>query len=255
MNLVFASGFLAPQRLLGVDYFRDLPAQYPEALFPAVPVDGDIGDRAPVLARQIQQRFPAGEIHIVAHSMGGLDSRFLLCNNLLGLADRIVSLSTVSTPHRGSPVADAILGLIPGIDARPVKAVLERLSSIGSGALDDLSTAAAVKFNQENPDLPHVRYLSYFGCGHISLALRPTHELIESHGTTDDEKTNDGVVSLKSARWPTDLVEPPWPADHLAQIGHDLDSLDLHSSFDHKKAFARVVQRAVNPAAAAASQG
>ena len=35
MNIVFfASGFLAPQKVLGVDYFRDLPAQYPKALFP-----------------------------------------------------------------------------------------------------------------------------------------------------------------------------------------------------------------------------
>ena len=254
MNLVFASGFLAPQKVLGVDYFRDLPAQYPDALFPGVAVDGRIRDRAPVLARKIKERFPTGEIHIIAHSMGGLDSRFLLSNNLLGLADRVVSLSTLSTPHRGSPVADLVLGLIPGIDARPVRAVLDRLSSIGSGALDDLTATAAVAFNQENRDLPHVRYLSYFGCGHISLALLATYEFIKSRGRTDDEKTNDGVVSLTSAKWPIDLVEPPWPADHLAQIGHNLDDLDLHSSFDHKTAIARIVQRAINPAAATASQ-
>ncbi len=254
MNLVFASGFLAPQRVLAIDYFRNLPAQYPEALFPKVAVDGRVRDRAPVLAQQIKERFPTGEIHIIAHSMGGLDSRFLLSNNLLGLADRIVSLSTVSTPHRGSPVADLVLGLIPGIDARPVRAVLDRFSSVESGALDDLTATAAVRFNQENPDLPHVRYLSYFGCGHISLALLATYEFIKSRGRTDDEKTNDGVVSLNSARWPTELVEPPWPADHLAQIGHNLDDLDLHSSFDHKKAFERVVQRATNSAAVAASQ-
>lgn len=245
MNLVFASGFLAPQRLGAVDYFRGLPTVYPEALFPRVPVDGGIRDRAPVLASQIQQRFPSGEIHIIAHSMGGLDTRFLLSNNLLSLADRIVSLSTVSTPHRGSPVADALLGLLPGIDSRPVRDLLDRFSSVGSGALDDLTTAAAAIFNEDNPDLPHVRYLSYFGSGHISLALLPTFELIKSCGATNDEKDNDGVVSLHSARWPTDLVESPWAADHLAQIGHNLGSL---STFDHKKAFARVVERATNPA-------
>lgn len=247
MNLVFASGFLAPQRILAVDYFRDLPARYPDALFPAVPVNGHIADRAPILAQQILQRFPSGEIHVIAHSMGGLDSRFLLSNNLLGLADRVVSLSTVSTPHRGSPIADVILGLAPEIDAKPVQILLERFSSIGSGALNDLTTTAAAKFNQENPDQPHVRYLSYFGCGRISLALRPTYELIRWRGSTEDEKTNDGVVSLSSARWPADLTEPAWPADHLAQIGHNLDALDLYSSFDHKKAFERVVQNAVNP--------
>jgi triacylglycerol lipase len=248
MNLVFASGFLVPQKILGLDYFRGLPAKFPEALFPRVAVDGHISDRAPALAEQIKQRFPAGEIHIVAHSMGGLDSRFLLSRNLLGLAERVVSLSTVSTPHRGSPVADLILGLIPGVDAAPVRAFLNHFASIGSGALDDLSTAAAVRFNKENPDVPHVRYLSYFGFGHTSLALRPTVEVIKRHGQTEDEKTNDGVVSLASARWGKDLAEPPWPADHLAQIGHNLDTLDLHSSFDHKSAFDRIVQRAIKPA-------
>jgi triacylglycerol lipase len=251
MHLVFASGFLGPQRIAWIDYFRDLPAQYPDALFADVPVNGRISDRAPMLARQIQQRFPTGEIHIIAHSMGGLDSRFLLTNNLLGLTDRIVSLSTVSTPHRGSPVADAVQGLLPGIDVVPVRKLLNSFQSIGSGALGDLTTAAALRFNEENPDLPHVRYRSYFGGSPISLALRPTFELIRSSGTTEDEKTNDGVVSLHSARWPMDLVEPAWLADHLAQIGHNLDALDLLGTFDHKKAFARVVERATNSAASA----
>ena len=62
------------------------------------------------LPSKFKQRFSTGgDLHIIARtSMGGLDSRFLLSNNLLGLADRVVSLSTVSTPHRGSPVADLI---------------------------------------------------------------------------------------------------------------------------------------------------
>jgi triacylglycerol lipase len=246
MNLVFASGFLQPQKVLGIDYFRGLPAQYPEALFPKVPVNGSVRDRAPVLAQQIKDRFPTGDIHIIAHSMGGLDSRYLLAKNLLGLAERIKSLSTVSTPHRGSPVADLLLGLIPGIDSGPVKKFLNHFASIGSGALDDLSTAAAVNFNKENPDVSGVHYFSYFGSGHISLALRPTFELIKSRGATEDEKNNDGVVSLASARWPSELVEQPWPADHLAQIGHNLDTADLHSSFDHKAAFARVIEQAAS---------
>jgi len=53
MNLVFASGFLAPQRLGAIDYFRGFPTLYPEA------VDGRIRNRAALLASQIQQRFPS----------------------------------------------------------------------------------------------------------------------------------------------------------------------------------------------------
>jgi triacylglycerol lipase len=249
MNLVFASGFFAPQKLLGIDYFRGLPAQYPDALFPRVAVNGSIHDRAPELARQIKERFPVGEIHIIAHSMGGLDSRYMLAHDLEGLAERVVSLSTVSTPHRGSPVADLLLGLLPGIDSTLVRNALNKFASIGSGALHDLSTPAAVDFNKNYPPIGGVRHFAYYGSGHISLALRPTHELIKSRGTTEDEKNNDGVVSLASARWPDQLAEDPWPADHLAQIGHNLDTADLHSSFDHKAAFARIIQQATQPLA------
>ena len=252
MNLVFASGFLFPERILYLDYFRGLPAHFPEALFPEVPVDAHIRDRAPVLARKIKERFPAGDIHVVAHSMGGLDTRFLLCNNLEGLAGRIKSLSTVSTPHRGSPVADLLLGLLPGIDSAPVRALLNRFRSVQAGALDDLTTRSSVKFNQENPDLPGVRYYAYFGFGNTSLVLRPTHAFIESRGTTAGEKTNDGVVSLSSAKWPADLAEEPWKADHLAQVGHNLDTFDLFSAFDHIAAFDRVVARAANAQSSAA---
>ena len=44
------------------------------------------------------------KIHIIAHSMGGLDSRYMISK--LGMADRVLSLTTISTPHHGSPIAD-----------------------------------------------------------------------------------------------------------------------------------------------------
>jgi triacylglycerol lipase len=91
MNLVFASGFFVPQAVLGKDYFRDLPPRYPDALFGKVSVLGSIADRAGEFAAAIAAKFPSGDIHIIAHSMGGLDSRFLLAN-LNNLASRVASL-------------------------------------------------------------------------------------------------------------------------------------------------------------------
>ncbi|HSV23253.1 MAG TPA: alpha/beta fold hydrolase, partial [Xanthobacteraceae bacterium] len=108
MNLVFASGFLFPQSLLGIDYFRGLSghivqAGMPAPLFPKVPPIGGFETRAQALADAIQQAYPVGPIHIIAHSMGGLDSRTLIGRNHHGLSDpgRIASLTTVATPHRG----------------------------------------------------------------------------------------------------------------------------------------------------------
>ena len=63
MNLVFASGFLVPQRLLGIGYFRGLEAHLMDrhaTLFPNVPPVGTSEQRARVLANAIQQKFPSG---------------------------------------------------------------------------------------------------------------------------------------------------------------------------------------------------
>jgi triacylglycerol lipase len=120
MNLVFASGFLVPQQVLGLEYFRGLEAHLQAgghtALFPLVPPTETCESRARVLADAIQQAYPAGAVHIIAHSMGGLDGRMLIGRNLRGLSDpgRIASLTTLSTPHRGSPVADLLAGPRPG---------------------------------------------------------------------------------------------------------------------------------------------
>src|SRR5271166_5787150 len=115
MNLVFASGVLVPQHLLHLDYFRAVSDAFPGSLFPQTPGTAGIEARASALAEQIDQAFPTGPIHVVAHSMGGLDTRCVLSNNLRGLATpgRVASLSTISTPHRGSPIADLLVGPAP----------------------------------------------------------------------------------------------------------------------------------------------
>jgi len=52
---------------------------------------------------------PAQKTHIIAHSMGGLDSRYLLSpDNPTPNRMPIRSLTTIGTPHFGSPIADAV---------------------------------------------------------------------------------------------------------------------------------------------------
>jgi triacylglycerol lipase len=249
MNLVFASGLLFPQRLSGGSYFQFLPAKYPDACFPDVPVTGTVQERAEALAAQIAARFPNGEVNIVAHSMGGLDARYLLSHNLQGLANagRVASLSTIATPHYGSAVADLLVGARPELEdpRRFAYDVVNRALAhlmFEFGALGDLTSGAAQQFNQQNPKLDHVRYFPYAGSGNGSFLLLPLHAYIESRGATTDEKTNDGLVSVASAKWPGDLVELPWPTDHVGEVGHNLN-IGGKLKFDHLAAFDRVVQR------------
>jgi triacylglycerol lipase len=249
MNLVFASGVLVPQHLLPFDYFRGVREAFPGSLFPQAPVIAGIDVRAGALAAQIDQAFPTGPIYVVAHSMGGLDTRCMLSNNLRGLATpgRVVSLSTISTPHRGSPIADLLVGPAPdggGIRPFAYKLLRHAFDELGLtlDALGDLTTGGTAAFNATHPNVLHVVYRSYAGAGVESLALKGAHLYLETIGQSDDARTNDGIVTRESARW-GEFDESLWPTDHFGEIGYDLNKPTLQSDFDHVSRFRMIVQR------------
>jgi triacylglycerol lipase len=128
MNLVFASGFLVPQRFLPLpilgtgDYFKGVKELFERggkyfgrhnAIFPHVPPTGTSASRAKKLAAGIPDDFAQAGFHIIAHSMAGLDSRVLISNNPNALSERIKSLTTICTPHLGTEVADLLIGQRP----------------------------------------------------------------------------------------------------------------------------------------------
>jgi len=114
-----------------------------------------------------------------------------------------------------------------------------------AGALSDLTTASAKRFNRDCPATAGVSYYPYMGNGHGSAVLIPSHLFIRLRGQNAQEQDNDGVVSVASASWPAALAEPLWPTDHLGEIGYDLDTPDLQTPFDYKGAIDRVVARAL----------
>ena len=256
MNLVFASGFLIPQRFLGQDYFRGARAAFPGACFPRVPVLGSIDARARALAREIAgfAFADSGErIHVIAHSMGGLDARCVLHRNMSGLASRVASLSTIATPHRGSPIADLLVGPAPGmLDLRRVVyGALSRALAAAFGlhteALGHLTTAYARQFNESHPDIGDIPCYCYAGKGAEAYPLRATSAYIRNAGRIREERENDGLVSVASASW-RPLAEPPWSADHLGEVGHSLTPPSFAAAFPHLEALRRIVGRATGAA-------
>jgi triacylglycerol lipase len=251
-NIVFASGFLVPQRHLKLNYFRGLDTHLKSvginaALFPYVPPIGTCAVRAQSLADAIIQAYPDGPVHIIAHSMGGLDTRMLIARNLNGLSTpgRIASLTTLSTPHRGSPIADLLAGPRPD-DARRVlydgvSQAIELLE-IPTGALANLTTQAASEVPDVAASHTHIQYRSYFACGRSGLfptcfALSLTHRYILA--VTGQE--NDGVVARESATY-GDFCTAFWHCDHVDMVGHNLDAADLGDfQFDHFAAFDAII--------------
>ena len=176
--------------------------------------------------------------------MGGLDSRILIARDLNGLSRRIVSLTTLSTPHRGSPVADLLAGHAPD---RVRRQTLDRATAairalgIDIGALADLTTERATRLPDPTQTHPHVHYRSYFAAGRpgrfkTSALLLPLHKFVEEA----TGEPNDGVVTRESARF-GELQDPFWDCDHLEMVGHNLDTADLIHRFDHFRHFDAIV--------------
>ena len=157
--------------------------------------------------------YSKGKVLIIAHSMGGLDARYLITK--LGMADRVAALLTVSTPHRGSPYAD---WCVRHLGQRLGGLGLMRFLGLDVQAANDLTTEACARFNEEVPDSPDVRYFSVSGS-------RPWHRVppfaLHAYKVVyDAEGENDSLVSVKSSIWGTHLGV--WPADHWHTINHRL---------------------------------
>lgn len=162
-----------------------------------------VAHRAAELKRFIGERFPDEPVHVIAHSMGGLDARHMISR--LGMEDRILSLTTVGTPHRGSAFADWGIRRL----SRSVKPLLN-FWGVPTDAFDDLTSEACARFNEQTPDAPGVRYYSVAGTCPQELVpwlWRPAAVLSPESGP------NDGVVSVASARWGEGFEV--WNADHM----------------------------------------
>lgn len=189
----------------------------------------------------------ADRLTLIAHSMGGLDARYLISK--LGLHKHILALITVSTPHRGTPIATSMLDqpdlirdwLASLADFIGARAFTDSPSDM-LGAVTELTPEhMQTVFNPEVPDHPSVRYWSYAGqAGQgTDVPLDPFFKVLNSIVYTQDG-VNDGYVSVESAKWGTYLGTID--ADHGQQIG--LRSR-LGADFDSNAFYADLVQMLV----------
>src|SRR6185312_12706833 len=129
---------------------------------------------------------------------------------------------TIGTPHRGSPVADAVVNAAgPLINEIPafILGILRR----NTGAFNDLTTTRCIPFDESTEDVEGVRYIEVAGApskGGNELIL---FDLAAKIGNITNE-VNDGVVTKSSAlrQVPNHEHLEDWPVDHLGEIGWSL---------------------------------
>jgi triacylglycerol lipase len=194
-----------------VNYFPGIPELMTAAgnrvLIPFLAPTGGVAERAAQLKDFILKNSPQEPVHLFAHSMGGLDSRYMIAR--LDMADKVLTLTTIGTPHRGTSFADW------GVDRfeRIVKPILDTIG-MPYQAFYDLRRANCKTFNEQVKDAPSVRYFSVAGQhdGHLLLPewLLP-HSIVKRH-----EGDNDGIVSIASATY-GETVDV-WEGDHLRLV-------------------------------------
>jgi triacylglycerol lipase len=260
MNIVLVHGILGFRQKFGIEYFRDVAEHFRSqgfaVLVPELDPTRGIEFRGNQLCDQINNSFEGGlldrtqKTHLVGHSMGGLDSRYLL-SPVSGrkLVAPARSLTTISTPHRGSPIADLIdkpldLHPFPHLPFSPAGNPLElALNELGISldGLRDLTMESSQAFSAKYTDHPSVAYFSVAGSGRLGFVPTASPLLLFHHYIfASTGKPNDGLVTVDSARWGTfDLATRP--ADHAEEVGYNLDNLILPPAFPYLASFDRII--------------
>lgn len=146
----------------------------------------------------------AEKVNIIAHSKGGLDSRYAI--SCLGMDKYVATLTTINTPHKGCDMVDFLLDKLPDSLASFIAARYNRIfRKLGDTAPDfmagvrDLSAKKAVSYDELMPDSPEVSYRSVMSvmsqAGSAGIPLNFGYMLIKKLNGA-----NDGLVWEESAK-------------------------------------------------------
>ncbi|KAG7450707.1 alpha/beta-hydrolase [Guyanagaster necrorhizus] len=180
-----------------------LEANGTEVLITRVPATSTPIDRAKVLEEKISAAYPGRNVHLIGHSMGGLDCRYLT-SKLPHRNFSVLSITTIGTPHRGSAFADHFLTTLGKSRMPSFLRFLDMLPNGGGDgkAFEFLTLENMRRFNEEVKDVDGVQYFSWgavYDPGFVDT-WKWSHSVV-----LEKEGPNDGLVSVNSAKWGTYL--------------------------------------------------
>eukprot|EP01119_Soliformovum_irregulare_P024396 TRINITY_DN873_c0_g2_i1.p1 TRINITY_DN873_c0_g2~~TRINITY_DN873_c0_g2_i1.p1 ORF type:complete len:256 (-),score=48.15 TRINITY_DN873_c0_g2_i1:8-775(-) len=169
---------------------KDLESLGCRVYMPRVPT-APIEPRALALKDKISQfveKEGVPKVHLIAHSMGGLDARCYV-SRLEGFK-YVATLTTIASPHRGSTAADWLYATslyhLVNLTPIPYKTFFQMMPAY-----------LEKEFNPNVPDHPDVSYFSLAGSPPPMFSpLRILYQVIKRR-----EGENDGAVSTTSAKW------------------------------------------------------
>jgi triacylglycerol lipase len=183
-------------------------------------------------------RSGAERVHLIAHSQGGLDARFAIAR--LGYGDRVRSLTTISTPHRGSPVAVAVQQL-PDFLRAQIPAILNA-SLVAEEGAGDIDAALNTLANGSDSELSELGDVPVFSIAGITAgteraaceegiwdaptAVATPSSLLLPTWVFLGDIASDGAVPVDSARFGSFLGCVA--LDHFSELGADAEGSRAH---------------------------
>jgi hypothetical protein len=150
----------------------------------------------------------------------------------------IRSVTSIGTPHYGTPIADLAehaIDLIPFphlpfSTADPFQTILDKLWISRDGMRELKAVYCQQIFNSKYVDAPGVTYFSAAGSGRASFprSWGPL-VLFGEYLTALTGDANDGLVPVKSAQWGA-YDRNTWPADHIEEAGYNSVSRQVRST-------------------------
>lgn len=145
------------------------------------------------------------KINLIGHSHGTLYSRYAISN--LGMASKVASHTSIAGPHRGSVMADLIMGILPDWLEDLGGPVVDDIMGFIMGDVNgdivangyDLTRPNMAVFNNNTPNVASIYYQSY--AYKITNALGGGLMLATWAIMKPYEGDNDGLVSVTSAKW------------------------------------------------------
>lgn len=264
--IVLVHGMFGFDDIAGVDYWygvaEDLQQYGADVFTTQVPALDSTIARGEALLPQVEAIAAVyGKVNLIGHSHGGPTARYISKVR----PDLVASVTSVGSPHKGSPVADLIYGSPAESAAAGLGNALAGLIDLLSGggynqdmraSLQSLTTAGSAEFNNFAPagipttscgegaySADGIRFYSWGGTGVLTNALDPSDALL---GVTSlvISGADDGLVGRCSNHFGK-VIRDNYFMNHLDEVNQ---ALGLHSLFetDPKAVFQQHANRLKN---------
>jgi triacylglycerol lipase len=249
--VVLVHGMFGFDSIAGVDYWygvaEDLRKYGADVYTTQVPALDSTIARGEALLPQVQAIAAVhGKVNLIGHSHGGPTARYIARVR----PDLVASVTSVGSPHKGSPVADLIYGSPAESLAASLGNALGGLIDVLSGggynqdmrsSLQSLTTQGSAEFNSFAPaGIPTtacgegaysangVLFYSWGGTGVLTNVLDPSDALLGTTSLAFGFSQNDGLVGRCSSRFGK-VIRDNYYMNHLDEVNQ---ALGLHSLFE-----------------------